>query len=49
MELSSAALLIYCMAVVPLQLSFWNYIGPCDRNPTANFDMFVDFFFMVSG
>ncbi len=28
MELTSAALLIYCIALVPIQLSFWSTCGP---------------------
>ncbi len=47
MELVSAALLVYCMGTVPVQLSLWNDMDPCDRVPTWAFDMSVDIFFLV--
>ena len=35
------------MGVVPIQLSIWSDIGPCDHIPTWQCDMTVDMFFMV--
>ncbi len=33
MELTSAALLIYCIALVPIQLSFWSTCGGPSGGP----------------
>ncbi len=46
-EFTSAMLLVYCIGVVPVQLSFWANLGSCQRVPTMEFDMFVDLFFLV--
>ena len=48
-ELISAGLLVYCMCVVPVQLSLWDGIGPCEHVPTWEMDLGVDIFFMVRG
>jgi hypothetical protein len=47
MELVSAALLVYCLGIVPIQLSLWSDVGTCERVPTWFVDMAVDIFFMV--
>lgn len=46
-EFTSAMLLVYCIGVVPIQLSFWSNLTTCQRVPTMFFDMFVDLFFMA--
>ena len=48
MEFTSSTLLVYCICVVPFQLSFWSDLGTCELVPTMDFDMFVDLFFAVS-
>ena len=48
-ELISAGLLVYCMCVVPVQLSLWDGIGPCEHVPTWEMDLGVDIFFMGRG
>ncbi len=47
MEVVSAVLLVYSMGTVPVQLSLWNDVSPCDHVPTWAMDMAVDLFFMV--
>ena len=47
-EFTSSTLLVYCICVVPFQLSFWSDLGTCELVPTMYFDMFVDLFFAVS-
>ncbi len=46
-EFTSSMLLVYCIGVVPFQLSFWSNLSACERVPTIDFDMFVDLFFAV--
>ena len=51
MEVVSGALLLYSLAVIPLQLSLWegqqDSSDRCVHIPTLEFDMFADLFFPV--
>ena len=49
LEMVLALLLLYCVAMVPVQLAFWDHDNACiTPRPTLYFDMFVDVFFLVS-
>ena len=45
-EVTGAVMLIYSLAVIPLQLSFWDNPDPCARSATLEVDMLADAFFV---
>jgi len=40
--------LLYTAAVVPVEQFMWNNEDPCIKFPTLEFDVAVDFFFIVN-
>lgn len=46
-EAVGAALLVYSLAAVPLELSFWQSPDPCERAPTLELSMLADAFFLL--
>jgi hypothetical protein len=43
----SMVMLVYCVGVVPIHLSFWDKIGICNRAPTLEADLLTDTYFLV--
>jgi hypothetical protein len=44
----TAMSLVFCVGVVPVELSFWDDLDFCDPLPTLEADMATDLIFMVS-